>query len=207
LSTINVFLEVYDSNQARQHFRLAPNLPISTTPETFIANPKQWSTIKSLQGFPKLPVTQTGCVDEFMDSSAMLFLDELEYMKDDYRMEEDRDSQIYHELDQLLRKGLRSLIVERGRQSDTDTQSSGDKDLQSLSRIVPSVFSLGYRQVLFRIGIHEEGHIQLTHISPSPGHEPAFPLDSVHREVPGFSSEDDEKLDFAKQNQRPSSFA
>ncbi|KAG2024532.1 hypothetical protein GB937_003724 [Aspergillus fischeri] len=149
LSTINVFLEVHDSNQARQeYFRLAPTPPISISPETFIANSKQWSTIKSLQGFPKLPVTQADCVDEFMDSSTRLFLDELEDMKDDFRMEETRDSQIHHELDQLLRKGLQPLIVEAHQQSDTGTQSSGDRALQPLSRIVPSVFSLGYREAM-----------------------------------------------------------
>ena len=80
-------------------------------------------------------------------------------MKDDYRMEEDPDRQIYNELDQLFRKGFRSLIVDRCRQSDTGTQSSGDRVLQPLSRIVPSVFSLGYREVLFLIGFHQEGYI------------------------------------------------
>ncbi|GFF61043.1 hypothetical protein IFM62136_04872 [Aspergillus lentulus] len=149
LSTINVFLEVYDSNKVRQeYFQLAPNLPISVPPKTFIANPKQWSTIEGLQGFPKLPVMQTDCVDEFMDSSTRLFLEELGDMKDDYRMEEDPDRQIYNELDQLFRKGFRSLIVDRCRQSDTGTQSSGDRVLQPLSRIVPSVFSLGYREAM-----------------------------------------------------------
>ncbi|EAW25430.1 uncharacterized protein NFIA_109240 [Aspergillus fischeri NRRL 181] len=118
-----------------------------------------------------------------MDSSTRLFLDELEDMKDDFRMEETRDSQIHHELDQLLRKGLQPLIVEAHQQSDTGTQSSGDRALQPLSRIVPSVFSLGYR------------------------HEPAIPLDSVHREVPSFNAEDDDEPDFAEQNQQPSSFA
>ncbi|PKX93106.1 uncharacterized protein P174DRAFT_489719 [Aspergillus novofumigatus IBT 16806] len=83
-----------------------------------------------------------------MDSSTVLFLDELEDMKDHCRMEEGRDSHIYHELDQLLRKGLRSLIVERRPQSDTGTQGSGDQVLQPLSRIVPSVFSLGYRDAM-----------------------------------------------------------
>ncbi|GIK03672.1 hypothetical protein Aspvir_007746 [Aspergillus viridinutans] len=145
LSTINVFLEVYDSNQARQeYFPLAPKLPIPIPSETFIVKPKQWGAIKSL---PRLPVTETDCVDEFMDSSTKLFLEELEDMKDDYRMEEDRDSQTYHELDQLLRKGLRSLIVERHREGDTRTPSS-DRDLQPLARIVPSVFSLGYREAM-----------------------------------------------------------
>ncbi|GFF27040.1 hypothetical protein IFM61606_09873 [Aspergillus udagawae] len=87
---------------------------------------------------------ETDCVDEFMHSSTRLFLEELEDMKDDYRMEEDRDSQTYHELDQLLRKGLRSLIVEK---CDTHTPSS-DRDLQPLAKIVPSVFSLGYREAM-----------------------------------------------------------
>ncbi|KAF7166455.1 hypothetical protein CNMCM5623_000110 [Aspergillus felis] len=92
-------------------------------------------------------MTVTDCVDEFMDSSTRFFWEELEDMKDDYRMEEDRDSQTYHELDQLLRKGLRSLIVERHRESDTRTPST-DRDLQPLARIVPSVFSLGYREAM-----------------------------------------------------------
>ncbi|KAH1675167.1 hypothetical protein KXX15_003180 [Aspergillus fumigatus] len=148
LSTINVFLEVYDSNQARQeYFRFAPYPPISTSPETFIANSKRWSPRKSLQDSPRLPVTQTDCVDEFMDSrlsSSGLLLDELEDLKDDYRMEETCDSQIHHELDKLLRKGLRPLIVEPHQQSDTGCRNSGDRALQPLSRIVPSVFSLGY---------------------------------------------------------------
>ncbi|KAH2163895.1 hypothetical protein KXW33_003470 [Aspergillus fumigatus] len=152
LSTINVFLEVYDSNQARQeYFRFAPYPPISTSPETFIANSKRWSPRKSLQDSPRLPVTQTDCVDEFMDSrlsSSGLLLDELEDLKDDYRMEETCDSQIHHELDKLLRKGLRPLIVEPHQQSDTGCRNSGDRALQPLSRIVPSVFSLGYREAM-----------------------------------------------------------
>ncbi|RHZ73500.1 hypothetical protein CDV55_108964 [Aspergillus turcosus] len=149
LSTINVFLEVYGWNQAREeYFPLAPNLPISIPPETFIVKPKQWSTIKSLQGFPKLPLTQTDSVDEIMDRSTLLFLDELEDMEDDHRLEEDRDSQMHRKVDQLLRKGLRSLIVENRRRSDTGTQSSGDRNLQPLSRLVPSVFSLGYREAM-----------------------------------------------------------
>lgn len=155
-------------------------------------------------------MTQTDCVDEFMDSrlsSSGLLLDELEDLKDDYRMEETCDSQIHHELDQLLRKGLRPLIVEPHQQSDTGCRNSGDRALQPLSRIVPSVFSLGYREVLFRIGFHQEGRIQLTQISPPTGHEHAIPLDSVHRKVPSFSAEDNEKLVFAKQNQRSPSFA
>lgn len=114
-------------------------------------------------------------------SSSGLLLDELEDLKDDYRMEETCDSQIHHELDQLLRKGLRPLIVEPHQQSDTGCRNSGDRALQPLSRIVPSVFSLGYREVLFRIGFHQEGRIQLTQISPPTGHEHAIPLDSVHR--------------------------
>ncbi|KAF7114344.1 hypothetical protein CNMCM5793_008296 [Aspergillus hiratsukae] len=149
LSTIKVFLEVYDSNQARQEFfPLAPTLPISIPPETSIVKFKQWSTIKSLQGFPELPLTQTGCLNESMDNSALLFLEELENMGDDHRLEEDRNSQMHREVDQLLRKGLRSLIVERRRRSDTETRSSGDRDLQPLSRLVPSVFSLGYREAM-----------------------------------------------------------
>jgi hypothetical protein len=196
-----VFLEVHDSNQARQeYFPLAPKLPTPIPSETFIVKRKQWGIVTTL---PSLSMMETDCVDEFMHSSTRLFLEELEDMKDDYRMEEDRDSQTYHELDQLLRKGLRSLIVEK---CDTHTPSS-DRDLQPLAKIVPSVFSLGYREVLFRIRFHQEGRIQLTHSSPFTGHEPAIPLDSVHREVPRFTSEDDERSDFAKQNQRPSSFA
>jgi hypothetical protein len=158
LSTINVSLEVYDSNQARQeYFPLAPNLPISNPPEPATINPKRWSTIKSLQGFPKLPLTPTDSVDEFTDRSSLLFLEELEDMEDDYRLEEDRAGQMHREVDQLLRKGLRSLIVERRRRSDTGTQSSGDTGLQPLSRIVPSVFSLGYREVLFKIYLSKKG--------------------------------------------------
>ncbi|EDP50076.1 hypothetical protein AFUB_064070 [Aspergillus fumigatus A1163] len=135
----------------QEYFRFAPYPPISTSPETFIANSKRWCPRKSLQDSPRLPVTQTDCVDEFMDSrlsSSGLLLDELEDLKDDYRMEETCDSQIHHELDQLLRKGLRPLIVEPHQQSDTGCRNSGDRALQPLSRIVPSVFSLGYREAM-----------------------------------------------------------
>ncbi|RHZ57164.1 uncharacterized protein CDV56_103329 [Aspergillus thermomutatus] len=137
------------ATQRQKCFPIAPNLPMPIPPETLIVSPEQWSTVKSLQGFPKLPLTQTDCVnDECMDGSTLMFLEELEDMKDDYRPEEDRDSQIHHELDQLLRKGLRSLIVERRGRSDTGTQGSGDRGFQPLSRIVPSVFSLGYREAM-----------------------------------------------------------
>ncbi|EAW10164.1 uncharacterized protein ACLA_046290 [Aspergillus clavatus NRRL 1] len=147
LSSITILLEYSSPRQdIPRSFSVESESPPTTRFQRLVASPNNSYTLLDEDFCRESSVMQLGFVDEHGYYDALAFPEELAAIDDNFTQQTKCHSQIYQCFYDLFSKSFHSLFAgcsRRANESDLE-----DNRLRPLSRLVPSVFSLGYREAI-----------------------------------------------------------